>query len=114
MQTKAFKDYEAAARALKIQLQSLEIRGPNPDLEGAFQAAVKERVSALIATQITVLIPYTKKIADLAIKNRLPLMFETGSYVEAGGLMSYAASDAELVPPRRNLCRQDSQRRQAR
>ena len=93
---KAFKDYQAAGRALKIQLQSLEIRGPNPDLEGAFQAAVKSRIRALIATQITVLLPYTEKIADLAIKNRLPLMFETGSSVEAGGLMSYAASDADL------------------
>ena len=71
-QLKAFKDYQAAGRALKIQLQSLEIRGPNPDLEGAFQAAVKSRIRALIATQITVLIPYTEKIADLAIKNRLP------------------------------------------
>jgi len=96
LQTKASKDYQAAGRALKIQLQSLEIRGPNPDLEGAFQAAVKSRIRALIATQITVLIPYTEKIADLAIKNRLPLMFETGSSVEAGGLMSYAASDADL------------------
>jgi ABC-type uncharacterized transport system substrate-binding protein len=93
---KAFKDYQAAGRALKIQLQSLEIRGPNPDLEGAFQAAIKSRIRALIATQITVLLPYTEKIADLAIKNRLPLMFETGSSVEAGGLMSYAASDADL------------------
>ena len=43
-----FKEYEAAARALKIQLQSLEVRGPNPDLEGAFQAAAKGRASALI------------------------------------------------------------------
>jgi len=109
---KAFKDYQAAGRALKIQLQSLEIRGPNPDVEGAFQAAVKSRIRALIATQITVLLPYTEKIADLAIKNRLPLMFETGSSVEAGGLMSYAASDADLF--RRNLCRQDSQRREGR
>ena len=48
-QLKAFKDYQAAGRALKIQLQSLEIRGPNPDLEGAFQAAVKSRIRALIA-----------------------------------------------------------------
>jgi ABC-type uncharacterized transport system substrate-binding protein len=92
----AFKDYQAAGRALKIQLQSLEIRGANPDLEGAFQAAVKSRIRAVIATQITVLLPYTEKIADLAIKNRLPLMFETGSSVGAGGLMSYAASDADL------------------
>ena len=35
----AFKEYEMAAPSLKIQLQSLEVRGPNPDLEGAFQAA---------------------------------------------------------------------------
>ena len=95
-QLKAVKDYQAAGRALKIQLQSLEIRGPNPDLEGAFQAAVKSRIRALIATQITVLVPYPEKIADLAIKNRLPLMCETGSCVEVGGIMSYAASDADL------------------
>ena len=44
----AFKEYEAAAPALKIQLQSLEVRGSNPDLEGAFQAAVKERASAVV------------------------------------------------------------------
>ena len=36
-----FEDYEATARALKIQLQSLEVRGPNPDLEGAFRAAAR-------------------------------------------------------------------------
>jgi putative ABC transport system substrate-binding protein len=95
VQSKAFKDYEAAGRALKIQLQSLEVRGPNPDLEGAFQAAVKARVRALIATQITVLIPYPKKIAELAIKNRLPLMFESSSNVEAGGLLSYSSNEPE-------------------
>jgi len=43
----AFKEYEATASALKIQLQSLEVRGSNPDLEGAFQAVVKERASAV-------------------------------------------------------------------
>jgi hypothetical protein len=39
----AFKDYEAAARALKMQFLSLEVRGPNPDYEEAFQAAAKGR-----------------------------------------------------------------------
>ena len=42
------KEYEVAARALKIQLQSLEVRGPNPDLEGAFQAARKGNARAVI------------------------------------------------------------------
>ena len=42
------KGYEAQAPTLKIQLQSLEVRGPNPDFEGAFQAAAKGGASALI------------------------------------------------------------------
>jgi len=40
--TISFKQYEATGPALKIQLQSLEVRGPNPDLEGAFQAAARD------------------------------------------------------------------------
>ena len=66
-----FKEYEAAARALKVQLQSLEVRGPNPDLEGAFQAATNGRANALIAIRNPVLSRYRKQIAELAIKNRL-------------------------------------------
>jgi putative tryptophan/tyrosine transport system substrate-binding protein len=87
------KEYEAAAHALKIQLQSLEIRPPNPDLEGAFRDAVKRRASALIATRA--LVGYRKQIADLAIKNRLALISEGSDFVVAGGVMSYAAIDAE-------------------
>jgi len=90
-----FKEYEAVARALKVQLQSLEVRGPSPDLEGAFQAAAKGRASALIAIRGFLFNRYPKQIADLAIKNRLPLMFERNDYVEAGGLMSYATNDVD-------------------
>jgi len=90
-----YKEYEAVARALKIPLQSLEVRGPDPDLKGAFQAAAKGRASALIAITNPVLSRYQKQIADLAIKNRLPSMYERGQYVEAGGLMSYATNQAE-------------------
>jgi putative tryptophan/tyrosine transport system substrate-binding protein len=89
-----FKGYEAAARELKIELQSLGVRSLNPDLETAFQLAVKGRAKALIATFNPVFTD-PKQIGDLAIKNRLPLMCEASRYVEAGGLMSYAASDAE-------------------
>jgi putative ABC transport system substrate-binding protein len=91
----ALKEYEAAARALKIPLQPLEVRAANPDLDSAFQAAGKGRVSALLTPRNFVLVPYRKKIADLAIKNRLPSMYELKAYVEAGGLMSYTADDAD-------------------
>ena len=90
----AFKEYEAAARALKIHLQSLKVRGPNPDLEGAFQAAAKGRASGLITVRNPLLLRYPKRIADLAIKNRLPSMSEGGGFVEAGSLVSYSANDA--------------------
>jgi ABC-type uncharacterized transport system substrate-binding protein len=92
----AFKDYETAARALKIPIQSLKVRSSNPDLEGAFRDAAKGRVSALVTNRTAGLVPYPRKIADLAIKNRLPSMNEGSEWVEAGGLMSYAASDADL------------------
>ena len=90
-----FKEYEAAARALKIQLQSLGVRDPNPDFEGAFQTATKGRTSALITISNTLLLRYPKRIADLAIKNRLPSMYEDSRWVEAGGLVSYSGNDAE-------------------
>jgi putative tryptophan/tyrosine transport system substrate-binding protein len=93
----ALKEYEAAARALKIPMQSLQVvRGPNPDLDGVFREAVKGRVNALITARNQVLTPHTKKIADLALKNRLPSMHEVKHYVEVGGLMSYGANDSDL------------------
>ena len=90
-----FKGYEAAAQTLKIPFQSLEVRTPNPDLQGVFQAAKKGRANALIVVSNIRITGYHKRIADLAIKNRLPSMYETDKWVEAGGLMSYGADDAD-------------------
>ena len=89
------KFYEAPARALKIQLQLLELRPPNPDIDAVFLAAARERFSALITVSGTLVDHYAKRIMDLAIKNRLPSMHEKSDYVDAGGLMSYAADDDE-------------------
>ena len=89
------KQYEAGARALNIQLQSLQVRGPTPDIDGAFQAAPKGPKSALITVRNPVLIPHSKRIVDLSMKNRLPSMYETSDSVEAGGLLSYSSNDVE-------------------
>jgi len=89
-----FKDYETAASVINIQLQSLDVRGPNPDFEKAFQAAAKARVSALITVNASLLNRYPKRIADLAIKYQLPSMYEASYFVEAGGLMSYSSNEA--------------------
>ena len=56
----ALKEYEEAAHALKLRLQSLEVRGPNPDWEGAFQVAAKGRAGALITIHNALIVRYPK------------------------------------------------------
>ena len=69
----ALKEYQAAARALKIPLQPLEVRGPKPDLEGAFREAVRGRVNALITATNLLLTPHVKAIADHRYKESTTL-----------------------------------------
>jgi len=90
-----FEEYEVPARALKITAQSIYVRNPSQDLDGAFREAVKGRANAVIIISTTPVIPFRKKITDLAIKNRLPLLAESSSWVNVGGLMSYAANELE-------------------
>jgi putative ABC transport system substrate-binding protein len=91
----AFKYYEPAASAFKLKLTSLQAQRPKPDLEGLFRAAEKARVNALISVTNAVINQHVKKIADFAIQKRIPLMVEGSNFVEEGGLISYAANDAD-------------------
>jgi len=91
----SIKDYENIGRALKTTIQPVEIRGPKPDFEGAFRAATKGRIDALITIRDALTASYPKRIAELAIKHLLPSMHADSPYVEAGGLMSYATNDAD-------------------
>jgi putative ABC transport system substrate-binding protein len=91
----SIKDYETAAHVLKIQLQYLEVRGPSPDFAAVFQAATNGRLSALLTVSDGLMLSYPKQIAEMAIKNHLPSMFEQQVYVEAGGLASYATIESE-------------------
>jgi ABC-type uncharacterized transport system substrate-binding protein len=87
--------YKAPARDLKIQLQLLEVTPKKTDFDALFRAAVNGRANALVTVRGSGLSRYVNLIADLAIKNRLPSMHEGVEYVEAGGLMSYIATEAE-------------------
>ena len=80
---------QAAAQALGLQLQSLEVRSAN-DFDSAFEAALKERVQALITTPEALFGTHLKRIVEFAAKNRLPTMYGNPQFVDAGGLMSYA------------------------
>jgi putative ABC transport system substrate-binding protein len=89
----ALKEYEFTGAALKLQTVSLEVRSPNPNLEDAFKSAAKHRVHAIVTILNPTLNRYQKNIAALAIKHKLPSLFESATYVESGGLMSYGSDD---------------------
>ncbi len=92
---RTIKQYSAAARALKIELQALIVRDPKRDLEAPFQAAATSRTNALLMASSPTLYRSRKWIANLATENRLPSMNEDGRWVEAGGLLSYSANNTE-------------------
>ncbi|HEX6439695.1 MAG TPA: ABC transporter substrate-binding protein [Candidatus Binatia bacterium] len=92
----AFRDYEDAARSLNVPLKILEVRAPTSELPKLFQVAAKERLSAIITTSVPSLSVHRKQIADLALQNRLPLMSESVTVVEDGGLASYDAHRDEI------------------
>ena len=85
------KELEAAAPTLGVKLQRLEVRVPG-DFESAFKAATRQRAGALIAPADPLVVNRPKVVADLALKYRLPTMFDTKEFVEAGGLLSLGPS----------------------
>jgi len=89
------KETETVARFLRVGLQSLEVKGPD-DFEGAFRAATKGRANGLMVAAGGFFAFHRKRIIELAEKNRLPAMYPTVSYVEAGGLMTYGEDRSEM------------------
>jgi putative ABC transport system substrate-binding protein len=87
---------EAAAKSLRVQIQSVEVRAPNPDLEGAFSAIVRDHANALLTLSQPLIVVYRKQIVDFTTKRRMPAIFHTEAFTESGGLMSYAPNIAAM------------------
>jgi putative tryptophan/tyrosine transport system substrate-binding protein len=75
---------------VRVQLQLLEARGPN-EFDNAFAAMARERAEALLVVLDPFFGIHRAQLRDLAAKNRLPAMYGSREYPEAGGLMSYGA-----------------------
>jgi putative ABC transport system substrate-binding protein len=88
-------EMEAAAKALRLKLLSLEVRSLD-DFDSAFARGKKERAQALITTTGGLITTQQRQVLDFAAKNRLPAMYPGSEFVEAGGLMSYAPSYTDL------------------
>src|SRR5262245_38967780 len=90
------KEVEFAAGALKVNLQYLDVLDPK-DIETAFRAASKSRAGAvLMMASSGIFGAQRSQIADLAVKNRLPVIYFEDRPVEAGGLMFYGVSQFDL------------------
>jgi ABC-type uncharacterized transport system substrate-binding protein len=87
---------DTAARALGVRFQVLTARGPE-DFDRAFSDMVRARADAFAVQSTNVFFIQRRRLVDLAAKNRLPAMYPTREFVDAGGLMSYAANTAELL-----------------
>jgi putative ABC transport system substrate-binding protein len=88
-------EMEAAAKALGVKLLSLPVRGLD-DFESAFARAKRDGAQALITAPNPLINTQQRQVLDFAAKNRLPAMYPTSEFVEAGGLMSYAPNIADL------------------
>ena len=84
------RDAERAARALGLDVQSFEARGPE-ELASAYSAIARWRAAALTTLPGAMFFSQRHRIVELAAKNRLPAMYPEADFVQAGGLMSYGA-----------------------
>jgi len=92
---KDFKVMDHTARALGLVLQSADIRNAG-DFEHAFETARAERSQALITIRTPLINFHRKRVAELAIKSRLPGIYDERAYVDDGGLMSYGTNLSDL------------------
>jgi putative tryptophan/tyrosine transport system substrate-binding protein len=89
------KEIQAAARALGLQIQTLDMRKAN-DLDAAFEAATRLQARGLIVAQTPPITSEVKRIVNLAAKNRLPAIYADTYWVDAGGLMSYSTDTTDV------------------
>ena len=91
----AVKRVETSARALRLRLQVLAVRGPD-EFDAAFAAMAKERAGGFLGLADPITFLHRARLADLATKHRLPSMNGLVEYAEAGGLASYWPNSAEM------------------
>jgi putative ABC transport system substrate-binding protein len=89
------REAELAATALGVQLQYLEVTGPQ-DIETAVRAASRGRADGVLVLASPVLLSNRTRLADLSVRSRLPAMYYTVEFVKDGGLISYGVSAADL------------------
>jgi ABC-type uncharacterized transport system substrate-binding protein len=91
--------FPLAARSLGLTVRTWEVRSAE-DFENVFAALNKHRPDGLYVSGGPLINNNRKRIVELALKSRLPSMYQSREYVDAGGLMSY---DADLADSYRRV-----------
>jgi putative ABC transport system substrate-binding protein len=89
------KELRAAALALKLKLEEIEMQPDAKGLETAFQTAKQKQVNAIMTTPDSRFFDERKRIVELAGKYRLPAIYPNKEYVDEGGLMSYGVDSTD-------------------
>jgi putative tryptophan/tyrosine transport system substrate-binding protein len=89
------QEVQAAARRIGLSVQAVRV-GSERDLDTAFATLVQDRIGALIVAASTFFNIYHDRLVALAAQYRLPTIYELREFAEAGGLMTYGPSIAEV------------------
>ncbi|HEV8674386.1 MAG TPA: ABC transporter substrate-binding protein [Methylomirabilota bacterium] len=89
------RETETAARALGIRLDVVGVRSP-AELDGAFSTIARRRPGVLIVAPSSAFFGERRRVAELAVKHRLPTVHASQEYAEAGGLIAYGTDLAAL------------------
>ena len=88
------REVETVARALKVEVQILEVRGPD-DFEGAFTALTRARAGALLIPADGTYVTHHALLTELAARHRLPTIYGSAGYARSGGLMEFIPNESE-------------------
>ncbi len=91
----SWRQIEVAARSLGLAPQLLDVRAPE-DFARAFDTAIKQRADAVLVVNDTLTQTNVRRIVDLSAKHRLPSIFTSREFVDAGGLMAYGPNFTDL------------------
>jgi putative ABC transport system substrate-binding protein len=91
----SLRDAESVAKSLGVVVQAFGVRNAK-DFDAAFVAMKRARADAVIFGENTTFIADRRRIADLAVKHRLPMMVPAKEYAEAGALLSYGTDYPDL------------------
>jgi putative ABC transport system substrate-binding protein len=91
------KEAERAAKILGVTIQFAEMQALNDkNLEDALSAVVRERANALLVTPQTFFVDRRQQIINFAARHKLPAIYFSSGFVDAGGLMSYGPNGQDL------------------